>query len=572
MTKLSFKARVRFISVIVIGIALILIAKLFYLQIVDKNFYTKKADDQYVVPIGSIFNRGNILFSSKDNSLVAAATIASGYKLAINPIEIKDPESDYKILSPYLSIGHNLFISRASKKNDPYEEVADHLTEDQANKIKILHLPGVSLYKENWRFYPGGDLAAQTIGFIGYNGKSDIRTGQYGLERYYNDVLSKPMGQVYINFFAQIFSNIENEISSIEKQQGDVVTTIEPNVEHFLQSEMSDTLQKWKADLAGGIIINPKNGEIYAMVGVPSFNPNNFSKVSNISVYRNPNVQDVFEFGSVIKPLVMAAALNEGVVTPETTYLDKGVVKVDGKNIYNFDKRGRGVATMQTVLDQSLNTGMVFVEHQMGHDLFRKDIESYGIGEKTGIDLPNEASGLISNLNSPRDIEYANASFGQGIAITPIEAVRAFCSLTNGGKLITPHVVKQIKYDDGLVKNLNYPVSSDTLFSPKTSETIDHMLVHIFEYYENGKYKFPHYSVATKTGTAQIAEPNGGGYYSDRYLHSFFGFFPAYNPKFLVFLYLKDPKGVEYSSQTLIKPFINTVKFLLNYYNVPPDR
>jgi len=309
------------------------------------------------------------------------------------------------------------------------------------------------------------------------------------------------------------------------------------------------------------------------MAGLPDFDLNNFGSVSDVGVYRNPLIENVYEFGSVIKPLVMAGAINAGVVTPETTYTDNnGFVVVDKKTIYNFDKKGRGVATMQEVLDQSLNTGMVFVENKLGHDKFRSYMKSYGIGEKTGIDLPNETSGLIKNLDSPRNIEYANASFGQGIALTPLEAARSLSIIANGGKLVTPHLVKEIKYDNGLSKTIDYPITEENILKKETTDTVTQMLIHVFESYDGGIHKISNISIATKTGTAQVAREDGKGYYTDRNMHSFFGYFPAYNPKFLMFLFLKDPKGVKYASQTLIPPFMDLTKFIINYYNVPPDR
>jgi cell division protein FtsI/penicillin-binding protein 2 len=357
-----------------------------------------------------------------------------------------------------------------------------------------------------------------------------------------------------------------------DTKQGDIVTTIEPTVQHTLEAELQEALGKWNADQAGGIIMNPENGEIYAMTGIPDFDLNNFGDVSSSSVYRNPLVENVFEFGSVIKPLVMAGALDAGAVTPETTYFDGGKVVVNKKEINNFDLKGRGTVNMQTVLDQSLNTGMVFVESKLGHDKFRSYMKAYGIGEKTGVDLPNETSGLIKNLESPRDIEYANAAFGQGIALTPIEAIRAFASLANGGSLVTPHLVKQIRYDDGMSKIPEYPLTRENIIKKESADTITRMLVHVFESYDAGAHKMDHYSIATKTGTAQVAMENGKGYYTDRHMHSFFGYFPAYDPKFVVFLFLKNPKQIKYASQTLIPPFVDISKFLLNYYDVPPDR
>jgi len=567
----SFQTRIRIISIFVVVFALALLTKLFFVQVIHKNLYTEKADKQYATPAGDVFDRGSIFFSKKDGSLVAAGSVSTGFKVSIKAKDITDPEAMFTALSPYMEMDHDTFISKASKKNDPYEEVAVHLTKEQADEIDKLKLPGVSIFKDNWRFYPGGSLASHTLGFLAFKG--DDRVGQYGLERYYNTTLSKPKDVSYVNFFAEVFSNIRESIANQnENNQGDIITTIEPSTQHTLEAELKSTLDKWHADAAGGVIINPQTGEIYAMTGLPDFDLNDFGDVSSPSVYRNPIVENVFEFGSVIKPLVMAGALDAGVVTPETTYLDKGSVTVNKKVISNFDKKGRGVASMQTVLDQSLNTGMVFVESKLGHDKFRSYMKSYGIGEKTGIDVPNETSGLIKNLESPRDIEYANASFGQGIALTPIEAVRAFSSIANGGNLITPHLVKQIAYENGTTKSIDTQITRSGIIKKESSETITRMLVHVFEGYDSGVHKFEHYSVATKTGTAQVAMENGKGYYTDRHMHSFFGYFPAYDPKFLVFIFLKNPKEVKYASQTLIPPFMNITKFLLNYYNVPPDR
>ena len=564
----SFQWRIRVIIVCIFLVAIILLSRLFFVQVLHKSLYTERADKQYITPASNIFNRGSIFFSKNDNSLVTAGTITSGFKIAIVPKDIIDPLDTYSKLSSYIKMDQQTFISKASKKDDPYEEIVTELTKEQADAIGSLKIKGVSIFKDNWRFYPGGSLASHALGFLAYKDNSLI--GQYGLERYYNSILSKPKDESYVNFFAEVFSNIRDTISNTNT--GDLVTTIEPVVQYTLESELKATMDKWQADQAGGVIINPQTGEIYAIAGIPDFDLNNFGTVPDVSVYRDPIVENVFEFGSVIKPLVMSAAIDAGVVTPETTYYDAGSVVIDKKTINNFDKKGRGTTTMQGVLDQSLNTGMVFVEGKLGHDQFRSYMKSYGIGDKTGIDLPNETSGLIKNLDSPRNIEYANASFGQGIALTPIEAARAFSIIANGGKLITPHLVKEIKYDNGLSKTPDYPFTKENILKKETTDTVTKMLIHVFESYGGGTYKFNNYSIATKTGTAQIAQENGKGYYTDRHMHSFFGYFPAYDPKFLIFLFLKNPKGVNYSSQTLIQPFINITKFTLNYYNVPPDR
>ncbi len=568
--KYSFVFRTKVLFLFILIIAFVFAGKLFSLQIINNNSYLEKADHQYVSSSSDIFERGSIFFQKKDGGLVSSALQATGFKLAINPSKIIDKEDVYTKLSSILPLDHDKFIAKAEKTADPYEEVADRLTKEEADAISILKISGVSISKEKWRFYPGGNLASHAIGFVGYNG--DVLAGRYGLERQYEKDLTRDKSSVYVNFFAEVFSDISKTLFNGEEEGGNLVTTVEPQMQSFLEKKINEVKDKYNVDSVGGIIMNPKDGSIYALGVKPDFNLNDFSK-EKTSTFSNPLVENVLEFGSVVKPLVMAAALDAKVLTPQTTYDDKGSVIIEKHEIFNFDKKGRGPNTsMQEVLNQSLNTGMVFVEQYLGKEKLRDYLLGYGIKNKTEIDLPNETSGLVSNLNSPREIEYANASFGQGIALTPVEMIRALASLSNGGNLVTPHLVKSIKYDDGIKKEINYPIIP-TKITPATSEEITNMLVTVMDKsLKGGLAKFDHYSVAVKTGTAQVANPKDGGYYEDRHTHSFFGYFPAYDPKFIIFLYAVNPKGVPYASQTWADPFLDITKFLINYYEIPPDR
>lgn len=569
--KYSFLGRTRTILVFIILFALILMGKLFLIQVIHRATYGEIADHQYATPSKNIFERGTIYFSSKDGVPVSAATQTSGFKLAIDPTKITDTESAYEKLSKIITLDHDDFITKATKKNDPYEEVANHLNKEQANKVSALKIPGLSVFKEKWRFYPGGTLASHVLGLVGYKGAEF--GGRYGLEKEYDTTLTRKNDTPYVNFFAEVFSNVHNTLFKDQPREGDIVTTIEPQVQSFLEKKIQEVKDKYQVDSIGGIIMNPTDGSIYALAMKPDFNPNDFSQVKNVSTFSNAEVENVLEFGSVVKPLVMAGALDAKVLTPSTTYTDNGSVIVEKKEIFNFDKKARGPGTsMQEVLNQSLNTGMVFVEQKLGKEKLRDYLLSYGIKDKTGIDLPNETSGLVSNLNSPREIEYANAAFGQGIALTPIEMVRALAALGNGGNLVVPHVVSKIKYNDGTSKEMKY-TTIPTKISKETGEEITSMLVTVMDKsLKGGKASLEHFSVAIKTGTAQVADSENGGYYEDRHTHSFFGYFPAYNPKFIVFLYAVNPKGVPYAATTWADPFLDITKFLLNYYEIPPDR
>ncbi|MFH1472986.1 MAG: penicillin-binding protein 2 [bacterium] len=554
--------------------SLVLVTKLYFVQIVSGDSYREKAEHQYTAP-ANYFDRGSIFFSSKNGSLLPAATVQTGFIVALNTEFLTENLEDiYSSLNQIIPIDHDEFITKASKVNDKYEEVAKRITSEEAEKIQELKISGLSLVRERWRVYPGNKIAAHAIGLIGYQG--DELSGRYGLERFYEDILGRAGDDAFVNFFAEIFSNIKKGISDSEELEGDIITTLEPTIESTLESELERVNKKYSSEFTGGIVINPQTGEIYAMALYPSFDPNAPQNEAGSSIFRNKFVEDRYEMGSIIKPLTLAAGIDAGAITARTTYNDPGCVTLNKKTFCNYDGKSHGDGvTMQTALSQSLNTGMAFAVSKMGNKTFADYMLKFGLDEITGIDLPNEGDSLVSNLKSSRDLEYAQASFGQGIALTPIITVRALSAIANGGTLITPHLVKEIHYKIGTIKKIEpVPVEERVrVIRPETSEEISRILTEVVDRtLKKGTVRFENYSVAAKTGTAQIAKEGGGGYYDDRYLHSFFGYFPSYDPRFLIFLYTYYPKDVQYASETLTDTFISMTKFLINYYNLPPDR
>ena len=559
--------RITLFSVIIILFALVLIGRLYLVQIVNGEEFRARADRQYIQSTYDYYDRGSIFFQNKAAGLVSAATLKNGFIIAINPKLIKNPEEVYEKISQIISLERQPFMQKTERLEDTYEEIAKRVTLNDAEKISKLNLVGVSAYKERWRYYPGGNMAAHTVGFIAY--KENELAGRYGLERFYENILGRNNKSVFVNFFAEIFSNIKQGLTDHELE-GDIITSIEPSVQAFLEDELVKVKNDYKSDYSGGIVMNPMNGEIIAMAINPTFDINNRNEKDPL-IFSNKLVEDVYEMGSIIKPLTLAAGIDSGAISANTTYYDAGSLTLNNKTIFNFDLKSRGTVSMQEVLNQSLNTGAAFVALKMGNKNFSKYMFDYGLGEKTGIDLPNETHGLMDNLNSPRDIEHATAAFGQGIAMTPIETIRALASLGNGGRLIFPHIATKINYKIGTAKTLEFDEPKQVL-KPETSEEITRMLVSVVDHaLRGGTFKIENYSVAAKTGTAQISRGKSG-YYEDRFLHSFFGYFPAYDPKFIIFLYTYYPKGVRFASETLSAPFFDLAKFLINYYNIPPDR
>lgn len=561
--------RIRLISVFIILVAAVVSIRLYFVQIVNGESFAFDAERQNINENTISYNRGEIYFEDKNGNTIPAAISRSGFTVSINPKIIKNPSEIYDKLNQFLVLDKEDFLTKASAKDRVYEEIANHLNSETADKVKALNLYGVTISTDKWRFYPGGKLAASTIGFIAYSG--DDLAGRYGLERYYEDVLKKDPTKAYNSFFAEFFSNVKDTLSEYPQGDGNIITSIEPSVQLFLEDELKSTREKWGSNSAGGIIIDPISGEIVAMAWDPSFDLNNF-KENDISFFKNSLVENRYEMGSIIKPLTMAAGIDFGTVSATSTYYDAGFLFLNNKRISNYDNRGRGVVSMQEVLNQSLNTGAAYVAMKMGNQKFAEYMRSFGVGTETGIDLPNEGIGLINNLDSKRDIEIVTASYGQGVAFTPIATVRALSVLANGGTLITPHLVKKVEYQTGLSKKISFAPGKQ-IIKKETSEEITRMLVKVVDTsLRNGTAKIPGYSIAAKTGTAQMTDEGRAGYVEGKYLHSFFGYFPAYKPKFLVFLFHIYPKDVRYASETLTDPFLNITKFLINYYQIPPDR
>lgn len=568
----AFRFRLRIITGIVALVALLLITRLYFVQIVDGKEYELRAERQYVSSTQTLYDRGSIYFTRKDGTLISAATLATGFTLAIDPKHLENPDAVYTALTDAgVTIDYAKFMESAAKTDDPYEVVAKRVPDSVGRAISELEIPGVVVERERWRAYPAGHQAARSVGFVAFDNDNEL-AGRFGLERYYNHTLAHSSDGLFGNFFAQLFANLDSVmVDPREVREGDLVTTIEPVVQEKLDQVLQDIQVKYGSRETAGIIMDPKTGEIIALDVIPSFDPNSFS-TEDLNNFGNPLVEHVYEFGSIVKPLTVAAGIDSGVVTANSTYNDTGCMTLNSKKFCNYDLKARGVVPMQEILSQSLNMGVAYISINIGHDRFRDYFTRLGLGTETGIDLPSEVPGNIRNImTSPRDIEYATASFGQGIAVTPVEMIRALGALANDGAIVTPHLVKAVKLESGVTKELSWG-HEEQVFKRAAVEDVTRMLVNVVDQkLGDGKVKIPEMSVAAKTGTAQIAAP-GGGYYENLYFHSFFGYFPAYEPRFIIVLYTREPQGVQYASETLTHPFMDLTHFLINYYAIPPDR
>ena len=414
-------------------------------------------------------------------------------------------------------------------------------TEKQVEEIKNLDLEGIHIRNESFRYYPYGDLASHILGFVSPTSYGYFE-GQYGLEKEFNEWL--------------VGDGTENMPSYLENEEG-LYLTIDRNIQSESEKILDDMVGRYNAEGGSVIVQDPSSGKIIAMASSPSFDPNNYSEYP-IENFINPAVEYVYEPGSVFKVLTMVAGINSGAITKDTTYYDTGIVKIDGREIRNWNLKAHGIQTMTNLIEKSLNTGAVFAEQETGHEVFTEYIEKFGFGVKTDILLPGEVSGNINLLYNGRDVNYATASFGQGVAVTPIQLVSSISAIANGGFLLKPLILENQK------KQIITKVMKED-----TSKDVTEMMVSDVD--KNILGKISNYKVAGKSGTAYVPDFKNGGY-SDDVIDTFTGFAPATNPKFVILMKLDKPEGALLAGQTVVPAFKKLASFILNYYDVAPDR
>jgi cell division protein FtsI/penicillin-binding protein 2 len=548
----------------------LIILRLFHLQVVNHEYYEAIASGQHGYEKTILPNRGDIYLSRVNEDPLLVATNVNKHLVYAVPKEVTDPATVASQLAPLLNFSGQDIINRLASGNQNYLVLKKQLPDEIADQIKALGLSGINLEKETLRFYPENNLASHILGFLGFQG--DERVGQYGIEGRYEKELAGQAG----------IEGIESDVAGrwiafgnrdyVPGRDGDdIYLTIDSAIQFEAQEVLKATIEQHSADSGSVVVLNPKTGAIMAMAGYPDFDPNIYNQVENIGVYSNSLLAANYEPGSVFKPITMSAALNEGAVTPETTYEDTGVVRLDGYNINNSDNKSYGVQTMNDALEKSLNTGLVFVEQQLGHKKFEKYVKRFGFGGLWNIELPGEVIGNIDNLDKSGDIFFATASFGQGISVTPLQLVVAYTALANGGKMMRPYVVENVVHADQ-TEEKTFPEEVEQVITPKTAATISAMLVNVVENGHGKRAAVPGYYIAGKTGTAQVPYTDRAGYDPDKTIGSFIGFGPVDNPQFLMLVRIDNPEGVRFAESTAAPAFGQIASFILNYLQIPPSR
>lgn len=573
----------------------VIVARLFYLQILQNEYYLDQGISQRYMIKDIQPERGRIWsLASAGNSdeLYPLAINKVYYDINVNPLKITRPQNIADVLVEVLEVDKDAVLAKISKEKKSYEVIAKGISLEQLEKLKKALQPiiddmnkdlseedklndiedlGFGFEKNVLRYYPDNEIGAHIVGFLGYANDGHNREGKYGIEGYFDDDLAGSVGQLAGE--KDIAGRLVTDNEGIPVRNGvDIVLTIDRAVQYEVCKRLEKAVARYDAESGTVIVMETNTGAIRAMCNYPSFDPNHYNEVEDHQGYNNNAVYDVYEPGSVMKSITMAIAINEGHVSPETTYKDEGEIKFSsGQTIRNAGARKYGLVDMKEVLASSINTGAVFASSDINNKIFESYMKSFGFGQETGLQISQEAKGDISSLAKSGDIFKATASYGQGITVTPLQMLNAFNTIANRGNIMQPYIISHTIFEDQVLEKFE-PKQIREVVSKKTASQVSAMMVHVVDSGHAIKAEVPGYYVAGKTGTAQAANPDTGRYYTDRFVHNFVGFAPNDNPKFTMITKLDFPKAAQYSADTAAPLFGEIAKFLLEYYQIPPTR
>ncbi len=549
---------------------LLALARLFFLQIVNHQYYLALAEGRHSLYRELLPSRGRLFLQNlkKGEELTPLAVNRDVFSVVADPKLVDEPAKAARILAQKLGLDELEVKARVIKTGSQYEIIKKQVSAETVDELKLEKLVGVSFERQPYRFYPEKEIGSQLAGYYGVD-KDGQPEGFYGLEGYFDELLTGKPG-----YFSgeQDAAGAWLPLAKRESQEpvdgADLVLTVEQTIEYVACEKLKKGVEEYKAKGGAVIIINPKTGAILAMCNWPAFDPNNYNQVKDIRFFNNQAIFTPYEPGSVFKAMTMAGALDAGKVLPDTKYIDKGAVKIGDRVIKNAAEKVYGEQTMTGVLKESINTGAVFASQQLGQELFRKYVKDFGFGVLSGVELDTEAPGNISSLEKRGEIYIATASFGQGIAVTPLQLVMAFGAIANNGKLYKPRIISEIRYPDGRIEKRE-PQFVRQVISPRTARLLSAMLTTVVREGHGKSAQVEGYYIAGKTGTAQIPGPEGG-YVEGATEQTFIGFGPVDDPVFVMLVKYDEPERL-FAEYTAVPTFGEIAKFLLQYLEVPPS-
>ena len=561
MNNQTWRKRIQILVVVSLIITLAVGYRLFQKQILQHANYLVMAENQYIVKQDVPATRGKVYFSD----MFPAATNTRLYQVVAVPRQLTDKQNVAEKLSTVLGVSEEEIFQNIN--NEKYYALLKHrLTEEEGQKVADLKIKGITVLPESFRYYPEGQLASQVLGFVNSSGD-----GKYGLEGYFNNELKGVGGEVYGEKDTK--GRLFDVSSDLAPRNGsDFILTINHDIQYKTEAVLAEAIEKYQADSGSIVISDPKTGKVLAMANFPTFDPNNFNKVpqDQQQIFNNDSINNAWEPGSVFKPLIMAAAINEDKIQPETQGVFSNMVVVNSYEIHTSTDKAYGRETMTQVLENSDNVAMVWVSEQLGKDLMYKYIKDLGLGRKTGIELDSENPGDVKDVKTWSDALRATTAFGQGLTVTPLQLVNAIGVIANKGVLMQPYVVDKVIDYNGK-EDPRQPKAIGQVLKEETAKKVTDMMVSVVDKGHGKKAAVPGYKIAGKTGTAQVPKP-GGGYYEDRHVGSFVGFAPADDPKFVMLVRLNNPKNVDWAENSAAPTFGEMAGWLLKYFGIQPQQ
>lgn len=552
-------SKILIIGTLILILFAVVSVKALDLQVLSRERAVNLAKKQHQKSYTLLPKRGMIYDINKKELAINIDT----QSIYVNAKDIKDPEVFSKKLSEYLRLSQEAILDKINTRK-PFVWIKRLVEPNIIAKIKSDNFPDLGFIEEPKRVYPNGTLVGQVLGFTNIDSK-----GIEGIEFKYDELLTGKPGKINVKKDARgrkIMSTpyfLEPSISGY-----DLVLTIDSQIQHIVEKELKEGVEKAKADRGMALLMNSETGAILAMASYPFFDPNSY-KDFNSETRRNLPIWFSFEPGSTMKVFILASAMEEDKVNPDTKFdCENGRRKV-GPAIIR-DVHPYGVLTVAQILEKSSNICASKIGETLGREKLYDRLSSFGFGRQTGIDLSGESSGMMTKSNRWGPVELATISFGQGIAVTSIQIAAALSAIANGGYLVKPYIVEQLISPGGKVVTKNKPEVLGKVISYDTAENITQMMEKVVESGTGKNAAISGYKVAGKTGTAQVPNPKTGGYYGNRFMSSFIGFGPTDDPKVTLVVIVENPKNGSYGGTVAAPIFKGIVEKVLFYLGVPP--
>lgn len=545
--------RIKIVLLIFLFIFAIIIAKVFYIEVIDYKKLNSLASGLWSRNLPIEADRGNI-YTVDGEAIASNLTTTS---LVFIPNQIKNKDLVAEKISEILDVPKSKIEEHLYKKSmmERVHPEGRRLSYNVADKIENLHFDGVYLLKESKRYYPHNEMLSHVLGYVGIDNQ-----GLSGLELEYDDILTGEYGS--IQYFSDAKgNNLERNSVYVEPEDGlDIYLTVDYGIQSSIERELDNVVLRYNPDGAWAIAMDPNTGEILGMSSRPNFNPNNYKNYDTETINRNMAIWASYEPGSTFKILTLSAAVNEGKVDLiKDTFYDGGSVNVDGARIKCWKHGGHGSQTFLEVVQNSCNPGFVELGNRLGKETLFDYINKFGYGKKTGIDLNGEATGILFSLDKVGPVELATTAFGQGVSVTALQQVVAVSAAINGGTLYKPYIVKRVSYHENgqIIKEVKPTIVRDNIVTNDTSEKVRMTLESVVSLGTGRNAYIDGYRVGGKTGTAQ--KVNNGIYMQGNYIVSFIGFLPANDPKIVVYLAIDNPKGVTQYGGTVSAPIVKNI-------------